>query len=147
MKPLAVLPLHRNKRKQSTGNKPLVIVAHAISFNLSKGTNIFTYIEKKIGHLESIQEDGDAGHTFFPCAGNDDIAHRKESMPMQLSTESSVGNPSPENDDFTCPESPLESFVTDDGNSNMSEEEDDEYFAFVGNGIADVMAPSSFLYK
>lgn len=60
---------------------------------------------------------------------------------MQCSTWGSVDNPSSTTatDDFSDPDSPIESFVMDDdcSNYNMSEEEDDEYFIFAGIGNAD----------
>ena len=64
---------------------------------------------------------------------------------MQCPTSTSVDNPSSPHDGFVYSDSPIESFVADDDDSHMSEEQDDEYFAFVGRGIANAM-DTLFLY-
>ena len=59
---------------------------------------------------------------------------------MQCPTSaSSADNSSVAPDDSICPGSPTEIFNVDDDNSQMTEEEDDEYFAFAGIGIKNAM--------
>ena len=58
---------------------------------------------------------------------------------MQCPTSTSVDNSSSPHDGFVCSDSPIESFVADDDDSHMSEEQDDEYFAFAGRGIKNSM--------
>ena len=58
---------------------------------------------------------------------------------MQCATSTSVDNPSSPHDGFVYSDSPIESFVADDDDSHMSEEQDDEYFAFAGRGIKNSM--------
>ncbi|XP_037437054.1 uncharacterized protein LOC119303993 isoform X2 [Triticum dicoccoides] len=52
----------------------------------------------------------------------------------QTSATIQVDNPSSPHDGFVYSDSPIESFVADDDDSHMSEEQDDEYFAFAGRG-------------
>ena len=58
---------------------------------------------------------------------------------MQCPTSTSVDSSSLAPDDSICPGSPTESFNVDDDFSHMTEEEDDEYFAFAGRGIKNSM--------
>jgi hypothetical protein len=62
-----------------------------------------------------------------------------------MPTSTSVDNSSSPHDGFVCSDSPIESFVVDDDDSHMSEEQDDEYFAFARRGIANAM-DTLFLY-
>lgn len=55
---------------------------------------------------------------------------------MQCITSAAVDNASKDPNGLSCAESPSEGFLTDgDSDSNLSQEEDDEYFIFAGRGL------------
>ncbi|XP_037468166.1 uncharacterized protein LOC119340360 [Triticum dicoccoides] len=70
----------------------------------------------------------------FSHPGDDDTIQHMELTSVQCPTSTSVDNPSSPHDGFVYSDSPIESFVADDDDSHMSEEQDDEYFAFAGRG-------------
>ncbi|KAL6647869.1 hypothetical protein ACP70R_001719 [Stipagrostis hirtigluma subsp. patula] len=83
------------------------------------------------GNIESIAEELEEERTNSVASpGDHDIAHTDELISMEGPPSSRMHYPAP--DDLIRQDSPIESFVTDDGNSDMSEEEDEEYFIFTG---------------
>ncbi|XP_044383901.1 uncharacterized protein [Triticum aestivum] len=70
----------------------------------------------------------------FSHPGDDDTIQHMELTSVQCPTSTSVDNPSSPHDGFVYSDSPIESFVADDDDSHMSEEQDDEYFTFAGRG-------------
>ncbi|XP_048551210.1 uncharacterized protein LOC125530835 isoform X3 [Triticum urartu] len=73
-------------------------------------------------------------HILFTSTGENDTTQQREVTSVQCPTSTSVDNSSSPHDGFVCSDSPIESFVADDDDSHMSEEQDDEYFAFAGRG-------------
>ena len=71
--------------------------------------------------------------------GDDDTTQHMELTSVQCPTSTSVDNPSLPHNGFVYSDSPIESFVADDDDSHMSEEQEDEYFALARRGIANVM--------
>ncbi|KAL6645873.1 hypothetical protein ACP70R_017481 [Stipagrostis hirtigluma subsp. patula] len=87
--------------------------------------------ESSLGNIESVAEELEEERTNSVASpGDHDIAHTDELISMECPPSSTMHNPAP--DDLIRQDSPIESFVTDDGNSDMSEEKDEEYFIFTG---------------
>ncbi|XBJ27291.1 hypothetical protein VPH35_004578 [Triticum aestivum] len=94
-------------------------------------TQTFSTIQ---GNLESIPEGMEDDHIVFTSKGDANTVQCKELTSVQCPTSTSVDSSSLAPDDSICPGSPTESFNVDDDFSHMTEEEDDEYFAFAGRG-------------
>lgn len=87
------------------------------------------------GILESIREEVEEHHNAFACTGDEGSTHCKEVISMQCPMSTSIENPVSGTDDSIHLDSSTGTFVKDDdANSNMSGEEDEEYFIFAGRG-------------
>ncbi|TVU34528.1 hypothetical protein EJB05_16363 [Eragrostis curvula] len=89
------------------------------------------------GNLESIREETEEEQVVYVSPGINDITMCTELASVRCPTSEAVDSLLLGPNEFNRPYCPAESFVTednDDTNSNVSEEQDDEYFIFAGRG-------------